>query len=145
MALELLEDQEKAHAGTAYGRFVSDLRSDIEQDRRELEALMKRLKIAVSSPRKAVAWLTEKATQLKLAVDDPSDGSLRRLEAIEAVAVGIEGKRALWRALAAASEGHPGLDGMDYARLEQRALEQRNRAETVRLEAARAALTAVAM
>jgi hypothetical protein len=54
----------------------------------------------------------------------------------EAVALGIEGKRALWRALAAAAEVSPAFQVADYERLTQRAEEQRQRVETVRLEAA---------
>jgi hypothetical protein len=140
VAVELLEHLEKAHAGTETGRFAAGLRADIEEDRRELVALMERLQVTVSSPRKAAAWLAEKVTELKLKMDDPAGGALRLLETIEAVAIGIEGKRALWLALAAASEGNPRLKGPDYGRLEARAVEQRQRAEKVRLAAAREAL-----
>jgi hypothetical protein len=63
-------------------------------------------------------------------------GALRLLEVSEAVALGIEGKRALWRALAAAAEVSPAFQVADYERLTQRAEEQRQRVETVRLEAA---------
>jgi len=41
--------------------------------------------------------------------DDPSDGSLRLLEMLEAIAIAIEGKRALWTAMAAAAETAPEL------------------------------------
>ena len=63
--------------------------------------------VAESRTRKATAWLTEKVTELKLRLDDPAGGALRLLEALEAVSLGIEGKRALWRALAAAAEDAP--------------------------------------
>jgi hypothetical protein len=53
--------------------------------------------------------------------------------------VGIEGKRLLWLALAAAAADTPGLVGTDYGRLERRAEEQRRGVETLRLEAARVA------
>jgi ferritin-like metal-binding protein YciE len=75
-------------------------------------------------------------------VDDSAEGALRLLEVSEAVALGIEGKRALWGALAAAAEAAPALQVADYARLARRAEEQRQRVETVRLGAARAAFTA---
>jgi hypothetical protein len=139
-ALELLEHLETAHAGTATGRFAAELRADIVADRQELQALMARLHVSASPPRKAAAWLAEKATELKLRLDDPAGGALRLLEILEAVSVGIEGKRLLWRSLAAAAEGAPALRGPDYGRLEQRAEEQRRRVEPVRLEAAKAAL-----
>jgi hypothetical protein len=144
VALELLAHLEAAHAGMALEHFLAELRADIEADRGELEALMGRLQVAVSVPRKATAWVTEKVTQLKLKADDPAGGALRLLEALEAVSLGIEGKASLWRSLAAAAEDNPGFRGPDYGRLEQRAEEQRRRVEPVRLEAAKAALGGVA-
>ena len=56
----------------------------------------------------------------------------------EAIAIGIDGKRALWRALATARPSD--LPQSDYRRLEGRAADQRDRIETARLEAARVAL-----
>ena len=75
-------------------------------------------------------------------MDDPADGPLRLLETLEAVSVGIEGKRLLWRALASAAEQAPSLRGIDYGCLEERAVEQRHRVEAVRLDAAKASLGA---
>lgn len=121
-------------------QFANQLRADILADRQELETLMKRLQVAESLPLKAVAWLAEKATQLKLRLEDSAGGTLHRLETLDAVAVGIEGKRSLWQALAAAAEEVPALRGIDYERLSGRAEEQRRRVETVRLPAAKAAL-----
>ncbi len=141
-ALELLAHLEAAHKGTAVEHSIAGLRADVAADRQELEALMGRLDVAESGPRKATAWLTEKLTELKLRLDDPTGRDLHLLEGLEAVAIGIEGKRALWRALAAAADTAPELRGIDYGRLEQRADEQRRRAEALRLEAAKAALGA---
>jgi hypothetical protein len=140
VALELLEHLEGAHAGTPLARFVAGLRAEIAADRSELEAVMARRHVAQSRPRKAAAWLSEKLTELKLRLDDPPGGALRRLEVLEAVSVGIEGKRLLWRSLGAAAEGRPDLGGTDFAHLERRAEEQRQSLEAFRLEAARAAL-----
>jgi hypothetical protein len=144
VALELLEHLEAAQAGTAVARILAQLRADIVADRQELEALFDRLNFAKSRPRQATAWLTEKMAELKLRLDDPSAGALRLLEGLEAVQIGIEGKRALWRALAATAEYVPELRALDYARLEQRALEQHRRVEALRLDAARAAFGAAA-
>jgi hypothetical protein len=139
-ATTLLEYLEAAHAGTPLAAFLAELRADIVEDRQELEALMRQLQVAESRTRKGTAWLSEKVTELKLRLDDPSGGSLRLLETLEAMAIGIEGKRALWRALAAAAESTPRLQVVDYKRLEQRAEEQRQRVEVRRLEAAKLAL-----
>jgi hypothetical protein len=138
--VDLLAHVAAAHTGTDTGRFATELRADIVADQAELESLMARLQIAQSTPRKATGWIAEKVTQVKLWLDDPGGGPLRLLEAFDAVAVGIEGKRALWRALAAASAAAPRLRGPDYDRLATRAEDQQRRVETVRLAAARTAL-----
>jgi hypothetical protein len=140
VALELLEHFERAHAGQPVASVAAGLREDIAADRRELEALMGRLGVAISRPRLVGAWLSEKLTRLKLRLDDRSTGALHQLEVFEAVSVGIEGKRLLWRSLAAAAEGSPELAAADYGHLERRAEDQRNTVEPLRLEAARAAL-----
>jgi len=139
-ALELLTHLEKANAGTPGEGFFAALRADIEGDRQDLEALMGRLHVAASPMRKATAWFVEKAAQLKLRLDDPAGGALSQLQALEAVAIGIHGKQALWCALAAVARDKPMLRETDLERLEKRAVEQRRRMERVRLEAARAAL-----
>jgi hypothetical protein len=92
--------------------------------------------------RKAAAWLTEKLGEAKLRLDDPGDGQLRVLEAVETLGLGIQGKLALWRALAAVADRLPKLQRVDFARLEQRAIQQHQRVEGQRLQAARLALTA---
>ena len=137
-ALELLEYLEKTQTGKAMGRFVPELRADIAADRRE--ALMARLHIAASPSRAAAARLAERMTEIKLRLDDPAGGALRLLEILEALSAGIEGKRLLWRALAAVAEDAPALRLTDYGRLEQRAQEQRQRVEMARLETAKTAL-----
>jgi hypothetical protein len=140
VALELLEHLEKAHAGTATARFAAQLRADIEADRDELADLMAELQVAVSHSRKAAAWVGEKASELKLRLDDRAGGQFHLFEALEALSLGIEGKRLLWRSLATVSEARPELREMDWARLEQRAEAQRRRVEAVRLEAVKWAL-----
>jgi hypothetical protein len=139
-ALELLEHLETEHAGTDVGRFAAELRADIATDREELEALINRLGVSESRTRKAAGWLGEKAAQLKLRLDDLTDGALRLHETLEALSLGIEGKRSLWRALAAAAEDSPALRVADYEALARRAEDQRGRVEVKRLEAARKAL-----
>ena len=140
VAIELLEHLEQAHAGSVLGSIFAGLRADIEADRKQLESLMTQLNVSQSGTRKVTAWLTEKVTELKLHVDDPAGGALRLLEASEAVALGIEGKLSLWRALAEVAKEEPGFGVVDYERLIERAADQHNRIEEVRLEAAKRAL-----
>lgn len=139
-ALALLSTIEEAQAGTDMGRLIQTIRGQVEEERDELEAIMKRLEITQSSPRQATAWLAEKLTQLKLHVDNPTDGTLRLFEMLEAVMVGLEGKRALWRSLATIVVSMPELGGVDYEYFAQRSEEQHRQVDMLRLEAAKTAL-----
>jgi hypothetical protein len=139
-ALELLTHIEERHAGTAAARLAAELRPEITADVQVVEELMQRAGIAQSRPRQAAAWITEKIAELKVRLDDRSDGSLSVFESLEALSLGIEGKRALWDALASAAAAAPALQATDYARLRQRAEDQRRRVEKQRLDAARSAL-----
>ena len=140
-ALELLEQLEAAQEGTPLEGFLIALQADIAADLEELAALMKRLGVAESRTRKASAWFAGKMTELKLRLDDRSGGDLHLFESLEALSLGIEGKHSLWRALISAAEAAPALRVADFERLAERAIEQRSRVETARLEAAKKALT----
>jgi hypothetical protein len=118
------------------------IESEIREDRAELERLM-HIAGAPSSPiRQATAWTAEKLAELKMRVDDPSSGALRRLELMDALAMGIEGKRALWMALQRAALRQPTLANVDYERLIARADAQRLTVEERRLTIAEDALSA---
>jgi hypothetical protein len=138
MAIELLENLEREGMGIA--RALAEIRADIEADRKELQGFMERLGVSQSRTRKVSGWLTEMAARIKMSVDDKAEGSLRLLESLEAVAIGIHGKLALWLALSAASEISAELRGVDYESLAKRAQDQRQRVEMLRLQAAKAAL-----
>jgi hypothetical protein len=118
---------------------LAALKKDIEDDREQLEGLMARLNIPESRIRKAGTWIAESVAEVKLDVDDDPHGPLRRLERLEALALGIDGKVALWRALEATLP-NGALAGFDFELLTRRGQEQRSRVEVLRLHAARAGL-----
>lgn len=124
--------------------FLAQLKKDIEADRQELVDLMAMLDIPQSRIRKVSGWLAEQFVEAKLEVDDQSGGLLRRLERLEALALGIDGKLVLWQTLEVASSEDTRLQRLDYSRLAQRAREQRANVETLRIEAARSALRSAA-
>jgi hypothetical protein len=140
-ALELLDHLADLHSDPDRKRFFTGLKAEVEEDQRVLQQLLEKVGGKESTARKAAAWLTEKIGQVKLRLDDVGDGQLRVLEAIETLGLGIQGKLALWRALAAVSDRVTQLRGVDFTRLEQRAVQQHQRVEVQRLQAARAALT----
>jgi hypothetical protein len=140
-ALELLDHLAELHSDPDRKRFFTGLRADVEEDQTVLQQLIKKAGGEESAARKAAAWLTEKFGRVKLHLDDPGNGQLRVLEAIEALGLGIQGKLALWRALGAVAGRVPQLQGIDYTRLEQRAMQQHQQVEGQRLQTARVALT----
>jgi len=121
-----------------------ETKADIEADRLELVQLMKRLDIPESRARKAGAWLLEQVAEAKFEMDDQSSGLLGRLERLEALVLGIEGKLKLWRALEAAASTDSGLAFLNFRYLADRAQEQRDRIESLRIQTARSALTLAA-
>jgi hypothetical protein len=141
VAVNLLRDLETAEWGQSVSRVAAALRGDIEEDQEQLAALMTRLGVAQSSVRQATAWFSEKLTEVKLRIDDLSDGSLRLLEALELVALGIDGKHALWDLLSFVARSSSELQGPDYRYLIQRAEEQRRKVEEFRLTAGKAAFS----
>jgi hypothetical protein len=141
IALELLEQLQDETSDSPDAVTLANTQAEIEADRQTLENLIEQLEIDVSQPRQALAWVAEKLGQVKLRVDDPSHGALRRLEALETVALGIAGKRALWHALEAIAAGYPSLSTMDFSTLLRRADEQLDIVEGLRLKAARDALS----
>ena len=122
VAVEILEHLEAE--ATDLTPHLRMLRTDIETDRRELKTLMDRLGISESRVKKVGSWIAEQLTEAKLEIDDESGGTLRRLERLEFLALGIHGKSALWSALNAAAAIAPELRGPDYERLAQRAEDQ---------------------
>jgi len=118
------------------------LKVEIEEDREQLKTLMGKQQIEESLFRKAGGWIGEWLAHVKLWLDDDKTGRLHRLERLEALAMGIDGKIALWEALETAADSNTALGGIDYSRLTQRGRDQRARVESLRLQAAREALAA---
>lgn len=136
-ALELLDRLVDIYQGKPLERFFQALRDEIDADQETLKKLIAKLGENESAVRKAGAWIAEKLSRAKIQLSETGEGEMGLFLALEGLSLGITGKRALWRALAAASETAPHLRGQDYVRLEERAVEQRDRVEAKRLEVAR--------
>jgi hypothetical protein len=136
-ALELLDRLIDNYEGKPLERFFKNLRADIQEDQKKLEDLIHTVGEEESAVRKAGAWVTEKLSRAKIRLSESEEGDMGLFLALEALALGITGKRALWRALASASETVPSLARLDYAGLEARAVDQADRVEVQRIEAAR--------
>src|SRR6476661_4123252 len=136
-ALELLDRAIETYEGKPLERFFRDLRDDIHFDQEQLKELIAKLDIAESSVRKAGAWFLEKLSRPKIDLGEGGQVDIGLFLALEALVLGITGKRSLWRALHAASRTVPALARLDNSGLEKRAIEQCERVEARRLEIAR--------
>ena len=139
VAIDLLEALRDQHSDEPLGQFAAGLLVEVEADRAVLQGLAERVSMGSSRLKEAAAWLGEKVSRLKLGRRAAS--GLGTFEALEALALGILGKLALWRALAMIATGDARLGGMDFDHLTARAQAQHAQVEERRLEAARKALS----
>lgn len=118
------------------GTFAAEILAEVEEDRTVLKSLLERVGNGRSSKvKEAIGAVGEKASQLKLRRQARREPGT--LESLEMLAVGILGKRCLWRALDVIAPTDPRLTGYQYRELIARAQEQYDRVETRRLQAAR--------
>jgi hypothetical protein len=130
---------------TELGRYLRELVDDIQEDRSLLERVMTRVGATANPVKQAAATGAVLLATLKnrLPVLGAGSGEVVRLEEIELLSLGIEGKRLLWRALSALAESDRRLKEFDFAALETGAQAQRDRLEPFRLELASEALAGV--
>jgi len=138
-AIELLNHLISSHRGKTHEQFFIRLRDEVVEDQEVLRSLLHDLDAEGGALRNTTAFLSEKLARIKLLLENPTGGQLARLEKLEALALGIEGKRTLWCTLLAVAEEIPTLRQVDFPRLSQRADDQRKCVEVRRIEAAREA------
>ena len=123
-----------------YGPALEAIAQEIEQDRATLTSLMEQLGITHDRVKVALSWGLEQASRLKFSGELVGYSSLSRLEELETLSLGVEGKLALWQALRATHGSDPRFATLDLEDLIERARSQRSRLEDLRLRAAGEAL-----
>lgn len=139
-AVDLLEVMRDRHEGEPLGRFAGELLQEIQEDRRLLRRLAERIGIQSNVLRETGAWLAEKTSRLKFRHGGSDE--FGTFLALETLALGILGKRALWKALSELSTKDTRFQGPDYAHLIERAEAQHSRTERERIQRVRVALRA---
>src|SRR5437763_11196636 len=79
-AIEILDMLSRHTDSADLSQFVAELRVAVDEDREELERLMSRADIAKSTGRRVAGWISEKAAELKVRIDDPLGGALQLFE-----------------------------------------------------------------
>jgi hypothetical protein len=134
VGVELARRARRQNEGTPLGRFLEGLTAEIEEDRETLKAVMNGLDIGTDRAKVAAGWVGEKFGRLKPNNRLFGYSPLSRLIELEALALGVEGKRSLWQVLR--NLGDERLAGFDFDALLERARAQRDALQRRRLSAA---------
>jgi hypothetical protein len=130
----------RKNEGNYYGTQVAEIAEEIEEDKRALRRVMETAGVRRKQTRLAMAWLVEKAMRMKPNGRLGRYSPLSRVLELEELTMGITGKLELWRSMDAVRDGSS-LADVDFTRLIERAEDQRDRVEDLRVRAAREALS----
>jgi hypothetical protein len=133
-----------AGVNLAHGAVGGEIAAEIEEDRGALIEVMDHLRVRQDPAKVALGWAAMQAARLRFAAELLGHAPVSRLEQIEALALGVEGKLALWQALRHTHGSDPRLEGVDFEDLIARARSQRRRLERLRMRAADAAFVSSA-
>lgn len=131
--------------GTDLHPAMAKLTAEIEEDRQALTEVMDRVGAAQNQVKQATAWVSEKASRLKLSElggligGDEDYGMYISLETLE---LGVNGKLCLWQTLKQQAAEHDGLDPIELEALADRARSQIAVLDRERLAAATRAFAA---
>lgn len=98
-ATEVVERLQRTCAGRPEERLFESLQPRFRHEKQVVERLLSELDESTGSAKRAVGSLAGKA--LRAIADDGADG-VSLFQALEGLAIGVQGKRCMWRALQAA-------------------------------------------
>jgi hypothetical protein len=141
LAIETIVHCRDHNAPVSLKPALEALRIEIEEDRTVLKELIERVEAKQAIAKKAVAWLAEKASRVKVGgfSNEPEQVAFLRLQQLDLLYTGVSGKLALWKALEAVAANDARISLIDLESLTRRAESQLRRIEEYRIEAAREA------
>ena len=134
--VELFRRSARAQDDSAIRARITELAEEVAEDREQLLALMRDLEVPVQQHRVVVGWIGEKVGRLKPNGTWVRRSPLSNVVELEAMRMGAEGKRCLWRLLLQVAQHEPRLSQQTLTELEQRATAQIEALEAMRLQAA---------
>jgi hypothetical protein len=117
------------------------LDAEVDRDHATLQRVMDDLGITRSRLKQAAGAAAEMVSRLKLRLGSAGAHDVEQLLALEAMAVGVAGKRRLWRSLEQVAPFDSRLDAEQLHALADRAQAQLDSIEQVRLRVARRCLS----
>lgn len=137
-AVQLARRAAASNRQSAYGETLEALAREIDEDRHALGLIMQRLGVRTDRAKATLAWGAEKLGRLKLNGQLTGYSPLSRLEELEILELGVQGKLLLWQALERAVDH--GIPEAELQELIKRARLQRRRLERQRRQAAAEAI-----
>jgi hypothetical protein len=129
-AIQVLERVRRSHAGTKEGSLFGSLYEEIQREREVLRALLAELG---ESPLSTKRVATKVTGSLLKAVAGGSRDDLSLFRTLEGLAIGVQGKRCMWRALQSFDGSFAAASPQRFAELEVLALRQWEAIEERRL------------
>ena len=139
--LTMMETLAKDAVGTPLAAKLDRLAAEVREDRDLLQETLDLLDSQPNRLAQAAAWVSEKAGEGRLALSSRSHPALGLMQGLESLALGLRGKRAVFRVLAEVAQIDPRLSGRPYAARETRTAAQEAMVEEERMAAARSAFT----
>ena len=141
--LSMMDEVASRAEGTPLAAKVRTLAAEVREDQRLLREVLGRLSAGERRAVQAAAWVSEKVSEGRLALAARSHPALALVEALEAIALALQGKLALFRVLAELGPDDPRLAGLPFAAVADRTAAQHAMIEAERRAAAREAFGAV--
>ncbi len=139
LAIGLLQAMEARHDDESLSQFARSILVGVEEDEKTLQILAKEIGTGSNLLKEATAWVGEKASRIKLGAG--LSGDFGTFEALEFLALGIQGKLSLWHALQVVAVLDTRLRGLDFNALIAKAEAQYTKVEERRLALASTALS----
>jgi len=135
-ALLLIQELADSHDDPEARDFFLQFKVKVEADRSLLEDLLVRIGQNPSAFLKVAGAIAARIGGIKLMWEQIEPGKLGLFEALEMLALGVQGKCLLWVALREISAWIPEWNGIDFVELELQAIQQRDEIEFWRIKAA---------
>ena len=142
VAIQLLESMRNQNDDQEFRQFASVLLPEIQADDQILRHIAEKIGSGPRGIKQVGGWLLEKAARLKLG--HTGSRSFELFQSMELLALGVQGKLSLWKALRAALGQDARLRGYDFDSLIVRAQEQYDKVESQRLKLAQSVLSPAA-
>lgn len=113
--LNLMDSLAAQTEGTALATRLRALADQVREDQQLVREVLDRLGAGERRLNQAAAWMTEKVSEGRLALTGRNHPALAVFEGLESIALGLQGKLALFRALAEIESHDTRLTGFPFA------------------------------